>query len=189
MPKLLAVIDYQNDFVTGSLGFEGAATIDDGIARLAQQYLAQGDHVLFTYDTHDDEYLETREGRALPIPHCNPKNSGWRLYGKTQELCCETCCNSQIHTVNKHTFGMPPAELVRLGKELPDLREILVVGVVTNMCVISNAVLMQAQWPEAVITVDAALCRSFDPMLHDKALDVMASLQMIVINHETRGVI
>lgn len=81
-PKLLAVIDYQNDFVTGSLGFEGAAAIDDGIARLAQTYLAQGDHVLFTYDTHDDTYLETREGRALPIPHCNPNETGWRLYGK-----------------------------------------------------------------------------------------------------------
>ena len=122
-PKLLAVIDYQNDFVTGSLGFEGAAAIDDGIARLAQTYLAQGDHVLFTYDTHDDTYLETREGRALPIPHCNPNETGWRLYGKTQELCCETCANHQIHTVCKHTFGMPPSELVKLGKELPGLRD------------------------------------------------------------------
>ena len=149
-PKLLAVIDYQNDFVTGSLGFEGAAAIDDGIARLAQTYLAQGDHVLFTYDTHDDTYLETREGRALPIPHCNPNETGWRLYGKTQEL--------------------------------PGLREIMVVGVVTNMCVLSNAVLLQAQWPEAQITVDAALCRSFDPVLHEKTLDVMQGLQMAVIN-------
>lgn len=182
MPKLLAVIDYQNDFVTGSLGFEGAAAIDDGIARLAQQYLATGDHVLFTYDTHDELYLETREGRALPIPHCNPKEAGWRLYGKTQELCCETCANSQIHTVCKHTFGMPPAELVKLGQELPEPSEITVVGVVTNMCVISNAVLFQAQWPETPITIDAALCRGFDPVLHEKALDVMESLQMTVIN-------
>lgn len=182
MTKLLVVIDYQNDFVTGSLGFEGAAAIDDGIAHLAQVYLAQGDHVLFTYDTHDDNYLETREGHALPIPHCNPKESGWRLYGKTQELCRDTCATYQIHTVNKHTFGMPPAELAKLGAELPDLKEITVVGVVTNMCVISNAVLLQAQWPEAQITIDAALCRSFDPVLHDKALDVMEGLQMHVIN-------
>ena len=160
VPKLLAVIDYQNDFVTGSLGFEGAAAIDDGIARLAQTYLAQGDHVLFTYDTQ----------------------TGWRLYGKTQELCCETCANHQIHTVCKHALGMPPAELIKLGQELPGLREIMVVGVVTNMCVLSNAVLMQAQWPEAQITVDAALCRSFDPVLHEKALDVMQGLQMTVIN-------
>lgn len=182
MPKLLAVIDYQNDFVTGSLGFEGAAEIDGGIARLAQGYLAQGDHVLFTYDTHDDTYLETREGRALPIPHCNPNNDGWRLYGKTQELCCETCATHQIHTVSKHTFGMPPAELVQMGELLPDLKEILIVGVVTNMCVLSNAVLMQAQWPEAEITIDAALCRAFDPVLHEKALDILQGLQMKVIH-------
>ena len=82
----------------------------------------------------------------------------------------------------KHALGMPPAELIKLGQELPDLREIMVVGVVTNMCVLSNAVLMQAQWPEAQITVDAALCRSFDPVLHEKALDVMQGLQMTVIN-------
>lgn len=182
MPKLLAVIDYQNDFVSGSLGFDGAAAIDGGIAHLAQTYLAQGDHVLFTYDTHDDDYLETREGRALSIPHCNPKDEGWRLYGQTQALCCETCQNSQIHCVNKHTFGMPPCELTRLGEALPDLKEITVVGVVTNMCVISNAILLQAQWPEAQITIDAALCRAFDPVLHEKALDVLESLQMQVIN-------
>lgn len=181
-PKLLAVIDYQNDFVTGALGFDGAAAIDDGIARLAQTYLAQGDHVLFTYDTHGEGYLETREGRALPIPHCDPASAGWRLYGKTQELCCETCANHQIHTVYKQCFGMAPEDVVRLGKELPGLREILIVGVVTNMCVISNAVLLQSQWPEAQLTVDASLCRSFDPALHEKALDVMQGLQINVIN-------
>ena len=182
MEKLLAVIDYQNDFVSGSLGFAGAEAIDEGIAHLAQAYLAQGDHVLFTYDTHGEDYLQTREGRALPVPHCDPKTAGWRLFGKTQELCRDTCANHQIHTVCKGTFGMPPEFLTELGRELPDLKEITVVGVVTNLCVISNAVMLQAQWPEAQITVDAALCRSFDPALHEKALDVMQGMQMHVIN-------
>lgn len=181
MPKLLAVIDYQNDFVSGSLGFPGAETIDEGIAHLVQAYLAQGDHVLFTYDTHGDDYLNTREGRALPVPHCHPQQAGWRLYGKTQELCRDTCSNHQIHTVCKSTFGMPPEALIQLGEQLPDLREITVVGVVTNMCVISNAILLQSQWPEAQITIDASLCRGFDPALHEKALDVMESLQMQII--------
>lgn len=181
-PRLLAVIDYQNDFVTGALGFGRAVEIDEGIAHLVQTYLAQGDHVLFTYDTHGDDYLQTREGRALPIPHCNPKESGWRLFGKTQEQCCETCANSQIHTICKSTFGMAPEDACALGRELPNLKEILVVGVVTNMCVISNAILLQAQWPEAQITIDAALCRGFDEELHAKALDVMENLQMNVIN-------
>lgn len=182
MNKLLAVIDYQNDFVTGSLGFEGADAIDEGIAHLIQAYLAQGDHVLFTYDTHDDNYLSTREGRALPIPHCNAKENGWHLYGKTQEMIRETCANHQIHTIHKYAFGMSPSDLIALGKELPNLEEITVVGLVTNICVISNAILLQSQWPEAQITVDASLCRSFDPTLHEKTLDVMAGLQMNIIN-------
>ncbi len=184
MARLLAVIDYQNDFVTGALGFEGAAEIDDGIAHLVQSYLAQGDHVLFTYDTHDNTYLSTREGKALPVPHCDPSGKGWQLYGKTQELCCETCANSQIHTVHKHAFGMPPKELVKLAEALPEVEEITVVGVVTNMCVISNAVMLRAQWPESQVTVDASLCRSFDPVLHEKSLDVMEGLQMTVINRK-----
>ena len=182
MKQLLAVIDYQNDFVSGALGFAGAETLDAGIAHLVQTYLAQGDHVLFTFDTHGDDYLNTREGRALPIPHCNPKESGWQLYGQTQALCCETCATHQLHLVRKPTFGMPPAELVKLGAELPDLEQITVVGLVTNMCVVSNAILLQAQWPEAQIVIDASLCRSFDPALHEKTLDVLAGLQMNIIN-------
>ena len=182
MAKLLAVIDYQNDFVTGSLGFEGAAAIDCGIANLIQNYLQNGDHVLFTYDTHEDNYLETREGRALPIPHCNPQENGWQLYGQTQALCRKIQTTHQIHMVNKHTFGMPPEALIRLKADLPELESILLVGVVTNMCVIANAILLQSQWPETQIAVDAALCRSFDPVLHDKALDVMEGLQMHIIH-------
>lgn len=182
MNKLLAIIDYQNDFVTGSLGFEGAVAIDEGIAHLAQAYLAQGDHVLFTYDTHDDNYLSTREGRALPVPHCHINEIGWHLYGKTQEIVRDTCANHPIHHIRKYAFGMPPSELIALGKELPNIEEITVVGLVTNICVISNAILLQAQWPEAQITVDASLCRSFDPVLHEKTLDVMAGLQMNIIN-------
>ena len=77
---------------------------------------------------------------------------------------------------------MPPAEATRLGQLLPDLSEITVVGLVTNMCVIANAILAQAQWPETPITIDASLCRSFDPVMHEKALDVLESLQMNVIN-------
>lgn len=77
---------------------------------------------------------------------------------------------------------MSPADVLQLAEQLGDVHEILVVGVVTNMCVISNAILMQAQWPEAQIYIDASLCRSFDPVLHEKALDVMEGLQMKVIH-------
>lgn len=181
MKKLLVVVDYQNDFVDGALGFPKAALLDEGIAHLIRGYFAAGDQVLITYDTHGEHYLETREGRALPVPHCIDGTAGWQLYGKTREEACMTCSNAQLHTIHKPTFGMPPAALAALADELGDVQEILLVGVVTNMCVLSNAVLLQAQWPEAQITVDASLCASFDESLHEKALDVMESLQMTVI--------
>lgn len=182
MKKLLAVIDYQNDFVDGALGFAKAATLDAGIAKKIQEYFAAGDHVLVTYDTHTESYLNSREGRALPVPHCVNGTSGWRLYGQTQEQIGMTCCNRQLSCVSKATFGMNPADLVKLAETLGEVQEILLVGVVTNMCVISNAILLQAQWPEAQLTVDAALCASFDEALHEKALDVMESLQIKIIN-------
>ncbi|NCB28857.1 MAG: cysteine hydrolase family protein [Clostridia bacterium] len=184
MHKLLVVIDYQKDFVDGALGFPKAAALDEGIAQRIQSYLAAGENVLFTYDTHSDRYLETREGRALPVSHCISGSAGWSLYGKTQEQLCETCCNRQIHTVRKVSFGMAPADVVALAAELGEVQEILLVGVVTNMCVISNAVLLQSQWPEAQITIDASLCASFDDTLHEKALDIMESLQMHIIHRE-----
>ncbi|MGM9612354.1 MAG: cysteine hydrolase family protein [Butyricicoccus sp.] len=182
MKKLLVVVDYQNDFVSGALGFPGAESIDEGIAHLAQAYLAVGDHVLFTFDTHGEDYLNTREGRALPVPHCLAGSFGVQLYGKTQELCCETCANSQIHIVRKQSFGMSPEDALRLRDALGAVEDIQITGVVTNMCVISNAVMLQSLWPDAEITVNAALCRSFDPALHDKALDVMEGLQMKILN-------
>lgn len=184
MKKLLVVVDYQNDFVDGALGFPGAESIDAGIAETVQRYLAAGDEVLFTFDTHTETYLESREGHALPVPHCLEGSYGWQLYGQVQAQCRETCANHQIHQITKPTFGMPPKALLKLAECLGDVREILIVGVVTNMCVISNAVMLQAQWPEAQITIDAALCRSFDPALHEKALDVMAGLQMNILHRE-----
>lgn len=182
MKKLLAVIDYQNDFVSGALGFAGAEALDDGIAHLVQASLAIGDTVLFTLDTHGEDYLDTREGRALPTPHCLAGSFGAQLYGKTQALCCETCANGQIHVVNKRSFGMDPQDAVRLRERIGPVDEIRIVGLVTNLCVLSNAVMLQSTWPDAAITVDAALCRSFDPALHDKALDVLRGLQIRVEN-------
>ena len=182
MKKLLVIVDYQNDFVDGALGFPKAAALDDGIAHLAQAYLAMGDYVLFTFDTHGEDYLSTREGRALPVQHCIAQTPGWRLYGKTQMLCCETCSNGQLFQAYKPGFGIPPAELTRLAGQSGEVADIMMVGVVTNMCVLSNAVMLQAQWPEAQITIDASLCASFDDALHEKALDIMEALQMRIVN-------
>lgn len=182
MKRLLAIIDYQNDFVSGSLGFPGAETLDSGIAKLAQQYLADGSPILITYDTHDANYLETREGRALPIPHCILGTEGWQLYEKTQESICNTCASSQIFMIRKPSFGIAPDDLVKLKSQLGEIDEILIVGLVSNICVMANTCTLQATWPEAQIVVDASLCASFDPDLHEKTLDIMTGMQVNVIH-------
>lgn len=183
MNRLLAIIDYQNDFVSGSLGFPGAEQLDAGIAKLAQSYLAEGNPILITYDTHDSDYLETREGKALPIPHCAPNTEGWRLYGKTQECISCTCASNLIFPVSKTAFGIAPEDLIRLKEQLGPIDEIVVVGLVSNMCVMANVCTLQAAWPNAQIVVDASLCASFDSVLHQKALDVMAGMQIKVIHN------
>lgn len=186
MSKLLVVVDYQNDFVEGTLGFAAASAIDAGIAARVQAYLATGEQVLVTYDTHTENYLQTREGRALPVMHCVKDTVGWQLYGQTQQAVAMTCCSAQVHMLEKNSFGMSPKSLIQLAQNLGEITAIEIVGVVTNICVISNAVLLQAQWPQAQITVDAALCAGFDEALHEKALDVMEGLQMQVVHRKPR---
>ncbi len=182
MKRLLAIIDYQNDFVSGSLGFPGAEQLDAGISELAQAYLAEGNPILITYDTHDVDYLETREGKSLPVPHCISKTDGWQVYGKTQECISCTCASNQIFAISKKTFGIAPEDLVHLKAALGAIDEILVVGLVSNICVMANTCTLQAAWPEAQIIVDASLCASFDPALHEKTLDVMTGMQIKVIH-------
>lgn len=146
--RALVVVDYQNDFVTGSLGFAGAAALEGAIADKIARAKRQGVKVLFTMDTHPQPYHETEEGRRLPVPHCLENTEGWQLYGRVAPLCDET--TPMFH---KETFGC-----LALANYLHDQRftEIELVGVVTNLCVLSNAVLAKAACPQAVIRVDAA---------------------------------
>lgn len=179
MKKILVVVDYQNDFVDGALGFEKAVTLEKGICCKVQQYLNNGHKVLFTYDTHNEDYLQTREGKNLPVPHCIEGTSGHDLYGKLNEY---KDAENTIH-INKHSFGMSPYNIEEVKKQIgSSIDEIEITGVVTNMCVISNAVALQSQYVNAEIIVDAALCAGFDESLHEKALDVMSAMQIKVIN-------
>lgn len=179
MKRLLVVIDYQKDFVDGALGFKKAETLEDGIYNKVKEYLDNGDKVLFTYDTHYKNYLETREGKNLPVVHCIEGTDGHELYGKLESF---KNVENTLH-YDKQAFGMAPKDMIRLTEEIGlDIKEIEFVGVVSNMCVISNVVVFQAQYYNADITVDASLCASFDDSLHEKALDVIESLQVKVIN-------
>ena len=172
MKKILVVTDYQNDFINGSLGFEGADAICTGIIRKIEEYRISGGEVLFTYDTHTADYLATAEGRNLPVEHCIRDTQGWQLSLEVQ--------NAKLDTdkcIFKPSFGS--AELLdylREGKyELVEF-----VGLVTNICIISNAIIAKTALPEARVIVDASCVDSFDKSLHEKSLDVMQGLQIEV---------
>ena len=176
MNRYLFVIDYQNDFVDGALGFAGAEMLDAGIAAKVRDY-GEG-HVLFTRDTHFENYPDTREGRLLPIVHCVRGTPGWELYGETARACAEV----HAPAIDKLAFGMDisdPAIAAVLPKQAD---EIELVGLVSNICVISNACVLQAKYPEARIIVDAKLTASMDPVIHEKVLDVLESFQVKVLN-------
>lgn len=178
--KVLVVVDYQKDFVDGALGFESAKNLDEGIAALMKEYAEDEDGVIYcTFDTHSQDYLETQEGKKLPVEHCIEGTWGWELYGKVQEM--EIMYPMKCTRIKKSTFGSEKLGgcLMRLNMD-SGIESITFVGVVTNMCVISNAVMAKAACPEAEIIIKKDLVDSFDKELHQKALDVMASMQMTI---------
>ena len=176
MKKLLVVVDYQKDFVDGSLGFSGAELLDAPIAAKIAAYHAAGDDVVFTFDTHTPDYLSTQEGRKLPAVHCVRGSEGWELYGETAKAACE----------NDLRFEKPTFPSLALGEWLKgqDYGQIELVGLVSNICVLSNAVLAKTALPEVPVIVDAGCTASNDPALHKAALDVMEGLQIQVTGRE-----
>lgn len=179
MKKLLVVVDYQNDFVDGALGFKKAEVLEAGIYKKIKSYLDNGNKVLFTYDTHNDNYLETREGKNLPVVHCIDGTKGHELYGRLVEF----KNNENTLHYKKAGFGLSPKDVIDLVKEVgEDVDYIEIVGVVTNICVLSNAVVLQSQYYNADIVVDASLCASFDDVMHKKTLDLLKGIHIKVIN-------
>lgn len=175
MKSLLLVVDYQKDFVDGSLGFPGAEALDGPIAQKIAACHAAGDDVIFTLDTHGADYLATQEGRKLPVPHCLRGTPGWELYGQTAKARREGDL-----VLEKPAF--PSLELGNLLREKGYSR-VELVGLVSYICVISNAIVAKAALPEAEIIVDAACTAGPDRALHEKALDLMEQgLQITVTN-------
>ena len=172
MKKLLVVVDYQNDFVTGSLGNDAALAIEEAITAKIKAYQENGDDVIFTYDTHGEDYMSTYEGQHLPVPHCIDGTAGHQLYGELEDLA------QNAKTFKKYTF--PSLDLANY-LAATDYKEVGVVGVVTDICVISNAIMIKSALPNAAITVYKDCCASNDPVQEQKALDVMkGSLQINV---------
>ena len=173
--RYLFVIDYQNDFVDGALGFPGAEKLDEKIAAKVRAY--GKDHVLFTRDTHFENYLDTREGKNLPVKHCIKDSFGWQVYGETAKALEEV----EAKAIDKLVFGMDVTDPATAAVLPESADEIELVGLVSNICVVSNAVVLQSKYPEATITVDASCTDSFDKNLHEKVLDVLAGFQVKVI--------
>lgn len=176
MKKLLIVVDYQRDFVNGTLAFAEAGELDDIIANKISDLRAEGGDIAFTMDGHKDNYAETQEGRKLPTPHCLEGSEGRLLFGATA-----AARRPLDRCILKSTF--PSLELANWLKG-KDYDEVELCGVVSYLCVLSNAVMVKSALPEAEVTVDAAAVAGPDQALHQKALDLMEALQINVINRK-----
>lgn len=179
MKKILLVVDYQVDFVSGALGFAGAELLDRPISEKIKEY-GKG-NVFYTLDTHFDNYLDTKEGKNLPVPHCIKGTAGWEVYGETKQALFD----ADAVCIEKRSFGIDLTDET-LSKLPRAVDSVEIVGLVSNICVISNAVILNTLYSDAEITVDAALTASFDDMLNKEALDVMSGLQINVINRKDR---
>ena len=170
--RLLVVVDYQKDFVDGALGFNGAETLEKPILNRIEDYLVTGDEVIYTLDTHLKNYLETTEGKHLPIEHCILETEGHGLYGGLKEALKEK------KSFLKYTFGS-----MALGRYLEEnhFEEIEFCGLVSNICVLSNMVIAKAASPESTIFVNRKLTGSFDETMQEKAFDILKNLHMQVI--------
>ena len=173
MSRLLVVVDMQKDFVDGALGTKEAQAIVPAVKRKIEEYQAAGEPVVFTMDTHGPDYLATQEGKKLPVPHCIKGTPGWELAEERRE--------SAGKMVEKGTFGSRElAEYVqKTGYAAVEL-----VGLCTDICVISNALLIKAFCPELPVRVDAACCAGVTPQSHENALKAMEMCQIDVIRKE-----
>ena len=180
MRSILLVIDYQQDFADGALSFPQAVRLEEPIAQKILAYRQNGQEILFTYDTHTADYLNTQEGRNLPVVHCIKGTPGWELYGKVAQLRRDTDTS-----IEKIAFGSMELAAYLAANQYDQVE---LVGVVSNICLISDAVLAKAALPEAEIIVDASCVASNDDRLNEAALDVMASMQIRIINREARQI-
>lgn len=174
MKKLLSVGDYQNDFIDGSLGFPSAEKLDSLIANKIEAYRAVGGDILFTLDTHEQNCLNTQEGRNWPVPHCIRGTDGHKLYGKIAEM-----QRPEDKVIEKPNFASKELMNYLHGKEYETIE---VTGLVSNICVISNVVAAKGDLPDVPIILDAMYIGSDDAKLHEEVLDIIENPQVKVLN-------
>ena len=173
MRKILVVVDMQNDFIDGALGTPEAEAIVENVKLKIREY--RPEDVFATMDTHGPDYLETQEGRNLPVEHCIKGTEGWRIRKDIAKLLPDW------HVYEKPTFGS-----VALAKDIAEIAaneeiEIEVLGLCTDICVVSNALMLKAYMPEVKISVDPACCAGVTPESHEAALKTMQMCQIGVL--------
>ena len=169
MKKLLIVVDFQNDFIDGTLGFKKAETLVDVIYNKINSYLLNGDDIIYTLDTHEEDYLNTHEGKNLPVMHCIDNTLGHQVNDKCNYL------DKAVKVFKKNTF--PSLELAKY-LENKNYEYIELCGLVSNICVLSNAIMVKAALPNAEIVIDKSATASFDEELESKAFDVLSGLHI-----------
>jgi len=171
--RILVVVDMQNDFIDGALGTPEAQAIVGRVAAKVEAYKNRGDEVVFTRDTHGENYLTTQEGRNLPVKHCIRETDGWRIASAIDTSGCTI--------LDKVTFGsMELAEYVAQRKPM----SVELVGLCTDICVISNAMILKASMPEVPVGVDASCCAGVTPESHKNALGAMKACQVVILNEK-----
>ena len=172
MKKILIVVDMQNDFIDGALGTKEAVAI---VPKVEEKIRNFDGEVFFTRDTYETYYLETQEGKNLPVKHCIRDTEGWQIRKELDAL-------RKTEPIDKETFGSTDlvGELVTLNED-QGIGSITLVGLCTDICVISNALLIKASLPEVPICVDATCCAGVTPESHENALKAMEACQIRII--------
>lgn len=172
MRELLVVVDMQTDFVNGALGTKEAQNIVENVVSKVKFAKKCGKDIIFTMDTHQENYLETQEGKKLPVAHCIKGSKGWEIIPELQEL------TKDCMMVEKPSFGSTQlAHIAARGQ----YEKIELVGLCTDICVISNAMILKSSLPEAEISVDANCCAGVSPESHRNALEAMKMCQIEIL--------
>ncbi len=170
--NVLAVIDMQNDFIDGALGTKEAEAIVGNVVACIRNFDGE---VICTRDTHYEGYLNTQEGKKLPVVHCIKDTEGWQIREQVSEACA-----GKAKIFDKPTFGS--VELAEYLKQMSDLESVTVIGLCTDICVISNALVIKAFLPEVTVKVNADCCAGVTPQSHQNALEAMKMCQVEVVD-------
>ena len=166
MKKTLIVVDMQNDFIDMALGTAEAVAIVPAVKAKIDAYARAGDEIIYTRDTHGENYLDTPEGKKLPVPHCIRGSKGWEIADGLYLPGCKI--------IDKPNFGWPHWNQL-------ELEDVELIGLCTDICVVSNALIIKAMFPDARVTVDANCCAGVTPTTHEAALQTMTMCQIDVV--------